>query len=238
MIQLNLLPDLKKEYIKAQKTKSFVISTSILVTIGAVGLSALLFIYVTFVQQLQINLATDDIKRKETELKAITDVDKYLTVQAQLAALPDLHNGKGSYDRLFNFLNVLNPSAPNNINLANLQLESETRTMILTGTTGNFETLNVFVDTLKNAEVSYKAGGQGDAQTEKMFEQSLIMSSGFSRVDGKNLVSFTIKTVYAPSVFDVQNTDVTAKVPSITTTQSVTQSPQAGQLFNSNEAAQ
>jgi hypothetical protein len=238
MIQLNLLPDLKKEYIKAQKTKSFVISTSILVTIGAVGLSVLLFIYVTFVQQLQINLATDDIKRKETELKGIQDVDKYLTVQAQLAALPDLHNGKGSYDRLFSFLNVLNPSAPNNINLSNLQLESETRTMTLTGTTGNFETLNVFVDTLKNAEASYKAGGEGEAITEKMFEQALIMSSGFSRVDGKNLVSFTIKTVYAPSMFDVQNTDVTAKVPSITTTQSVTQSPQAGQLFNSNGAAQ
>jgi hypothetical protein len=238
MIQLNLLPDLKKEYIKAQKTKSFVISTSILVTIGAVGLSALLFIYVTFVQQLQINLATDDIKRKETELKAITDVDKYLTVQAQLAALPDLHNGKGSYDRLFNFLNVLNPSAPNNINLSTLQLESEARTMILTGTTGNFETLNVFADTLKNAEISYKVGGQGDAITEKMFEQTLIMSSGFSRVEGKNLVSFTIKTVYTPAVFNVQNTDVTAKVPSITTTQSVTQSPQAGQLFNSNGAAQ
>lgn len=238
MIQLNLLPDLKKEYIKAQKTKSFVISTSILVTIGAVGLSALLFVYVTFVQQLQINLATDDIKRKETELKAIQDVDKYLTVQAQLAALPDLHNSKGSYDRLFSFLNVLNPSAPNNINLANLQLESETRTMMLTGTTGNFETLNVFVDTLKNAEISYKAGGQGEALTEKMFEQTLVMSSGFSRVDGKNLVSFTIKTVYTPAVFDVQNTDLTAKVPSITTTQSVTQSPQAGQLFNSNGTAQ
>jgi hypothetical protein len=238
MIQLNLLPDLKKEYIKAQKTKSFVISTSILVTIGAVGLSALLFVYVTFVQQLQINLATDDIKRKETDLKAIQDVDKYLTVQAQLAALPDLHNGKGSYDRLFNFLNVLNPSAPNNINLSTLQLEAEARTMMLTGTTGNFETLNVFVDTLKNAEISYKAGGQGEPQTEKMFEQTLVMSSGFSRVDGKNLVSFTIKTVYTPAVFDVQNTDLAAKVPSITTTQSVTQSPQAGQLFNSNGTAQ
>jgi hypothetical protein len=238
MIQINLLPDLKKEYIKAQKTKSFVISTSILVTMGAVGLSVLLFIYVTFVQQLQINLATDDIKRKETELKAITDVDKYLTVQAQLAALPDLHNAKGAYDRLFNFLNVLNPSAPNNVNLSTLQLDAESRTMMLTGTTGNFETLNVFVDTLKNAEISYKAGGQGDAQTAKMFEQSLIMSSGFSRVDGKSLVSFTIKTVYAPAVFDVQNTDLAAKVPSITTTQSVTQSPQAGQLFNSNGTAE
>jgi len=236
MIQLNLLPDLKKDFIKSQKTKSFVISTAILVTIGAVGLSILLFIYVTFLQQLQINLATDDIKQKESQLKSIQDVDKYLTVQAQLAALPDLHNAKGSYDRLFTFLSVLNPSAPNNVNLGALQLDAETRTITLTGTTGNFETLNVFIDTLKNAQITYKVGGEGDAQTAKMFEQALVQSSAFARVDGKNLVSFTIKTVYNAAVFDEQSTDIKATVPSITTTQSVTQSPKAGQLFNDNEA--
>jgi hypothetical protein len=200
-----------------------------------VGLSALLFVYVTFLQQLQINLATDDIKQKESELKRITDIDKYLTIQAQLAALPSLHNAKGSYDRLFTFLNVLNPGAPNTVGLNNLQLSTDTRSIIFTGTTATFETLNVFVDTLKNAEVSYKAGGQGESQKATMFDQVLIQTSGFSHIGSKNLVSFTIKTVYNSSAFDVQNTDVTASVPSITTTQSVTQSTQSGQLFN-NEA--
>ena len=236
MIQLNLLPDLKKEFIKSQKTKSLVISTAILVTIGAVGLSALLFIYVTFLQQLQINLATDDIRQKESELKRVTDIDKYLTVQAQLAALPGLHNTKGSYDRLLTFLNVLNPSAPNNISLSNLQVTADSRTTIFTGTTQSFETLNVFVDTLKNADISYKAGGQGDAKKEKLFEQVLIQTSGFAHVGNRNLVSFAIKTIYNANAFDVQNTDVTASVPTITTTQSVTQSPQANQLFNDNGA--
>ena len=234
MIQLNLLPDLKKEYISAQKTKSLVISVSILTTIGAIGLSALLFVYVTFVQQLQINLVTDDIKRKESELKGIQDVDKYLTVQAQLAALPDLHNNKGSYDRLFSFLNVLNPSAPNNINLSTLQTDSAERSMTLSGTTASFETFNVFVDTLKNAEITYKEGGQGDDIKKKMFEQVFVVASSLSRTEGKSLVAFTVKTIYDPAVYNVQSTDIKAVVPSITTTQSVTQSP--GQLFNDNKA--
>jgi len=230
MIQLNLLPDLKKEYLKSQKTKSLVISVSILTTIGAVGLSALLFIYVTFLQQLQINLATDDISRKATELKGIQDVDKYLTVQAQLAALPELHNNKGSYDRLFSFLNVLNPGTPNNINLSTLQVDSSDRSMTLTGTTASFETFNVFVDTLKNAQITYKEGGQGNDINKKMFEQVLVVSSGLSRAEGKSLVVFTVKTTYDPAVYNVQSGDIKATVPSITTTQSVTQSP--GQLFN------
>lgn len=232
MIQLNLLPDLKKEFIQSQKTKGLVISTSILVTIGALGISIVLFIYVTFVQQLQINLATDSIKEKQNQLTAITDISKYLTIQAQLAALPDLHNGKGSYSRLFDYLGVLNPSAPNNINLSNLQLDATARTLIVTGTTGNFETLNVFVDTLKNAEISYKVQGQGEPLKEKMFAQVLIQNTGLSRAANQNLVSFVVKVVYNPSIFDVRNTDIAATVPNITTTQSVTQSPQADKLFN------
>lgn len=232
MIQLNLLPDLKKEYIKSQKTKGVVISVSILTTIGALGLSALLFVYVTFLQQVQINLATDDIKSKESQLKGITDVDKYLTVQAQLAALPTLHENKGSYSRLFDFLGVINPSAPNNVSLGNLQLDDKTNSLTFNGTTSSFETLNVFVDTLKNAQISYKQNGQGETQTAKMFQQVLMQNSSFAHVNGKDLVSFSIKTVYAPTVFAVSSTDVKASIPNITTTQSVTQAPV---IFNDNK---
>lgn len=232
MIQLNLLPDLKKEYIKSQKTKGVVIGVSIITTIGAIGLSVLLFVYVTFLQQVQINLATDDIKTKENQLKGITDVDKYLTVQAQLAALPELHTNTGSYSRLFDFLGVINPSAPNNVNLDNLQLESTTHAVTFSGTTASFETLNVFVDTLKNASVSYKQNGKGETQTTKMFQQVLVQNSGFSHVNGKDRVSFSVKTIYVPSVFATTNTDVKASIPNITTTQSVTQSPT---IFNDNK---
>lgn len=234
MIQMNLLPDLKKEYLKSQKTKGLVISSSILITLGALGLSALLFIYVNFLQQVQITLATNDITHKESQLKAIPDIDKYLTIQAQLASLPDLHNNKGSYSRLFDFLSVINPSAPSNVSLNNLQLDTNDKSIIFTGTTASFETLNVFVDTLKNAQVEYNANSQADTK-EKMFAQALIQSSGLVRVGGNNRVSFTVKVIYKDSVFNVQNTNMKATVPNITTTQSVTQSPQSQQLFNNGQ---
>src|SRR5438552_6596147 len=107
VIQLNLLPDIKKEFVNAQKTRALVISSSIIVTLAAIGLSILLFVYVTFLQQFQITLATSDIKSKEQQLNGITDLGKYLTIQNQLASLPDLHANKGIYSRLLNFLPVL-----------------------------------------------------------------------------------------------------------------------------------
>lgn len=227
MIQLNLLPDLKKEFIGAQKAKSLVISVAILVTLGAFGLSALLFVYVTFFQQIQINLASDDITRKLQQLKDIPDVDKYLTIQNQLSSLPKLHEEKGLYSRMFEFLSVINPAPPNNANLSNLDLSTADSSIIFTGSTATFESLNVFVDTLKNAEITYKSGGQGDPVTERMFEQVLVQSTGFVRAGDHSLVGFTVKTIYRDPVFAVGNIEMTAKVPNITTTPSVTQSPKA-----------
>lgn len=236
MIQLNLLPDLKKEFIQSQKAKAFVMTVSIFVTLGAIGLSVLLFVYVTFLQQFQISLATDDIAKKEQQLKGITDVEKYVTVQNQLASLPDLHAQKGLYSRLFDFLSVLNPSAPNNVTLSDLRVLSEDKTILLTGTAGSFQNLNTFADTLKNANITYKAGGQGDAVTNKMFEQVLVQTADIIRSNSQTQVGFTIKTTYNDAVFDAHNTDMTVKVPNITTTQSVTQSP--GPIFNGKSGGQ
>lgn len=225
MIQLNLLPDLKKEFLRAQKVKGLVISVSILVTLGAIGLSALLFVYVTFVQQLQVTLASDDITRKMQQLKDIPDVDKYLTIQNQLGSLPSLHSDKGNYSRLFDFLSVLNPGEPNAATLGNLQLVTGEKVIMLTGTTSSFESLNVFVDTLKNAQITYKVNGEGDDVIENIFEQVLVQTSGLVQGEADNAVSFTIRTVYRDAVFAVVNKDMTAKVPNITTTPSVTESP-------------
>lgn len=236
MIQLNLLPDLKKEFIQSQKAKALVITISIFVTLGAIGLSALLFIYVTFLQQFQIGLATDDIAKKGQELKSITDVEKYVTVQNQLASLPDLHSQKGLYSRLFDFLSVLNPSAPNNVTLSDLRVLTEDKTILVTGTTASFQTLNIFVDTLKNADITYKSGGQGDPVTAKMFDQVLVQTADIVRTNSQSQVGFTIKTTYNDGVFDARNTDMNVKVPNITTTPSVTQSPNP--LFNGNAGGQ
>lgn len=233
MIQLNLLPDLKKEFIKAQKTKGLVITVAVLTTVGAIGLSILLFLYVTFGQQLQISLATDSIAKKSKELADVQDIDQYLTVQNQLASLDALHAEKGVYSRLFSFLSILNPSPPNNINLHNAQLVTSEKTILFVGTTGSFEALNVFADTLKNAQASYKARGEGDPVKEAIFTQVFIQDSGLARVNNNTVVSFTVKAIYSDPVFDARNTDVVAEVPNITTTQSVTGAPvPSGQLFN------
>jgi len=229
MVQLNLLPDIKKEFINAQKTRALVMSVSILVTLSAVALSVLLFVYVTFLQQFQITLATNDIKSKQQQLNGVSDLSKYLTIQNQLAALPELHANKGLSSRLLSFLPVLNPNSPNNIELSQLQMTATDKLVTLTGSTASFESLNVFVDTLQNAIVTYKDPSAAQ-QTSKMFSTVVVQSSAIDKSKGGNKVSFTVRATYLDAVFDAHNTDMAASVPNIKTTQSVTQSPK---LFDS-----
>lgn len=231
MIQLNLLPDVKKEYLKSQKTKALVISSSIIVTLGAVGLSILLFLYVTLVQQLQISIITGDIKKKGDELNSIQDISKYLTVQNQLQALPELHDQKGIYSRLFSFLPVMNPSPPNNVKLSVLNATTEDKSLLFTGTTATFESLNVFVETLNNVQAKYKAAGSDQQTTEKIFDSVTVQSSSLARVNNVSTVSFTIRAAYKETVFDARNTAVSVSVPNIQATSSLNESPKP-QLFD------
>lgn len=232
MIQFNLLPDIKKEYINAKKTKALVISSAIITTMAAVGLSVLFFLYVAFIQQLQISLVSGDIKKKSDTLNGIQDLGKYLTIQNQLSALPDLHAQKGAYSRLFTFLPVLNPSAPNNVKLTTLQFSQNDKTIVFTGSTATFQSLNIFVDTLRNAQINYKVPDTTTVKTDKMFDDVAVENSVLARVNNMMLVSFTIQTTYKDAAFDIRNNDVNVSIPNIKTTQSITDSPKP-QLFES-----
>jgi len=225
MIQLNLLPDLKKEYLKSQKTKALVMTSSVLTAIAAFGITILIALYAFFGQQLQLSLISNDIKDKTTKLNNINDLGKYLTIQNQLQALPTLHAQKGIYSRLLDILPIINPGSPNNVKLSTLQLAVTNSAITLTGTTATFQALNVFVDTLNNAQFSYKQQGDTTTITDKIFTSVVVDTSSLAQVNGKKIVSFSIQTTYNPAVFDATSSDVTTSVPNINTTPSVTGAP-------------
>jgi hypothetical protein len=231
MIQLNLLPDIKKEFLRAQKARNTVVSASIVTIIVTVGLTVLAYLYVTFGQQLQISLADGNIDKKSKELHNIAEIDKYLTLQNQLKALPTLHDSKTNYSRIFEYLPQLNPGAPYSINLLTLQVSNDDKTILFSGTSATFEALNVFKDTLANAQVEYKTNAEAqDVTREKLFDKITVDSAALGRVNNKVLVNFSIKANYKEEIFKSSTSAVKVSVPSIQTTQSVLQSPKP--VFN------
>lgn len=223
MITLNLLPDVKIEYLRTRQVKAKVISIATLVTIAAVGLVALVAGWVYGGQAIQKIYLSGEIKKHNAELRALPDIDKYLTIQNQLSKLTALHDGKNDFSRLLAFLPLLNPAAPYNVTLTNVDLTSSVdigSSLTFQGEIKDYTGLNTFRDTLINANVRY------DGKTEKLFETVAVTSSSLEQgANGQMLVVFNISTTYNQNAFIYGAKDVSVIVPQITTTQSTQATP-------------
>ena len=222
MIQLNLLPDVKKEFLRAEHARRRTITLAILATIVAAGATVLFAFYVYGIQSVVLFAQTDDIKKKSADLSNIKDIDKYLAIQNQLANLSELHDNKVNMSRLLIFLPSLNPAPPKNVKLTNLEVSTVEKTIVFRGNVADYAALTTFKDTLKNSEFSYSSGSD-DATTSKLFSNVTIESANLQAGTG---VSFNAIATYDEAAFLQKNTNVTVKVPNIETTQSVVGTPQ------------
>ena len=237
MIQLNLLPDIKREFLKARRTQAKVISTAILVCIGSVGAVVLAGMWVYGVQTIHKAALTDSIQKKSTELKNIKDIDKYVTVQNQLQNISSQHESKAITSRIFDTLSKLNPKAPNNVRVTSLDLDlsPEVSALTLDGETESFTGLETFRDTLKNASLSYNEGSE--TINEPLFLDGsvtvLTQSIGKSQ-SGGTLVAFRISAKYNPKLFARSTKNYVVVVPNKDTTQSKEDTPD---VFGDTQAA-
>lgn len=213
MIELNLLPDVKKQFIKAQRTRNVVIGSSIIITGTAAAIVVLTALYVYGAQALLISARTNDIKRVQTELKSIPEVEKYLTVQNQLSNIDTLHSKKLVYSRVFDYLQQLNPSQPNNIILSSVIVSKESGTMTIEGTASNFQAVNVFQTTLSSATLNYKVKGSDELVQSPLFTTVLLSDTGLVVVDGGSVARFEFTLTTAEEAFLRTSSDLTVSIP-------------------------
>jgi len=217
MIQFNLLPDIKQEYLKAQRQKHLVVFISTIATIAAVALMIVLILVVQVWQRKSINDLTGDIKKYSNQLSNTDDLNKILTVQNQLSSLTGLHNKKAVATRLFDYVTKLTPA---NANVAKLNIDYAKNTITISGTANALSTVNTYVDTLKFT--NYKVtSGQGKSNTQKQaFNNVVLTAFGKTSKD----TTYTINAKFDPIIFSELST-VDLVVPQITTTRSATEQP-------------
>jgi hypothetical protein len=214
MIQFNLLPDIKLEYIKAKRTKHSVMVIAILVAGGAAAIFVLLFLTVNVLQKQHINNLTNDIKQDSAKLESTEDIDRILTVQNQLNKLTELLESKPVLSRLKQYIDQITPSQ---VNYALINIDLATNSMTINGSTDSLRSVNQFVDTLKFTK--YKTEGS----SEEINAFSAVVLTGFSKgQDGST--SYNISFTFDPAIFS-SKTAVELVVPNITTTRSAIQKP-------------
>lgn len=210
MIQFNLLPDVKLEYIRAAKFKRLVISISALVSGAVIVIVGLLTMSVMGLQKQHINNLDNDIAKYRSELEGTEDLNKILTIQNQLNKLPGLHDQKPAASRLYGYITQLTPAE---VSYSKLDLNFMEQRIEINGKADTISTVNRFVDTLKFTKFIEIVDGNRGAETAAFSE---VVLQSFSRTDS---VSYKVTLKYDPIIFDNTKT-VELIVPQITTTRS------------------
>ncbi len=213
MIQFNLLPEVKLEYIKARRMKRTVVGLALVASAVSLALFIGLFVIVNVVQRQHINNLTVDIETGVAELKQIPDIDKVLTVQNQLGSLTALHEDKPSTSRTLTYLAQLTPS---NASIDTASVDFEAGTLTISGGADSLVTVNKFADTLKFT--TYTVGDGVDQKPA--FSEVVLSSFGVSDDEANYEIAFK----FDPEIF--KNTqEIKLAVPKIISTRSQTEKP-------------
>lgn len=178
MISLNLLPDVKKDLLKVRRERNLVMMVSIVAVIGSLAVLGLLFLWMGALTGLKIldENKINDAKAKIETAKEDEQLDKYLTIQNQLAQIDGLKGGQLIHSRLMDFLVQLNPAEPNNVFLRSVRLtadgegESADLSVEIEGTTGNFASLDVYKNTLISAKLIYEDKPEDEVESTNTSE--------------------------------------------------------------------
>ncbi len=226
MITLNLIPDIKNDYIKAKRSRDRIIAWSLVVGGSFAGLVVVAGIIVT-VQWFIVDGTKDSIENLYGQLQDKENITTVLTTQGQLQELPYLHENKPRATRLFSYLTTL---TPDNARLSSVDVDFDSNTAEIRGSTDSIRDLNILVDTFKAAQ--YRLGPTVDIEDEQFeslatqldeeFEDmelsdpapafNRVVSSLNIQTSGEG-INFTLRFAFNSDLFDARYSAVQMLVP-------------------------
>ena len=201
MIQINLIPDVKREFIRAQQMRRVAISTSFVIGIGAAGVVVLLG-FVLLGQNLRAALAQGSIDNRFKTLKSIENIDNVLTIQNQLDNVKGLNDKKTIDSRLFDILNAINPPSPNNMKYSTIKLDPSTSSITIEGSASNgFAATETFRKTILNTQIETTV--DGSTTSAPLTSDVVISDTSYGEAaDGSQVLRFTLSFEYPAGLLD------------------------------------
>ena len=215
MIEINLIPDVKQQLLKAQRIRNVVISSSIIVSLVAVGIVVLLVVYMLVVQNARSAYLDGQIDKKYTELSKNDDLSKMITIQNQLSTISSLNDQKVLSSRTFDVVSAITPSDDTSIAFSQIDVtpnvegastdETDTTTTAASGDAGgsiklegqiaSYDLLEAFKKRIANTSFEHTE----DGKTTLIPIASNISTSDISYgedTDGAKVLRFTISFDY------------------------------------------
>ena len=238
MIEINLLPNVKRELLKTRVMRNRVISISFLV--GGVSIAAVVVLALILGSQIAAEAVQNGvIKDRNDKLMAVEDLNKVVTIQHQLTKINEQHSGKKINSRIFDVVTAVNPVAPNNVSFSDIKVNPGSKTITLEGSAVNgYSALETLKKTILNTKVQTT---DGDKSSEVSLTKEIKDgdTSFGENSEGKKVLQFSFSFEYAEELLAPANNG-TVSVLTPTGKVDVTDSRQGipDSLFKSNSKKQ
>ena len=238
MIEINLLPNVKRELLKTRAMRNRVISISFLV--GGTSIAAVVVLALILGSQIAAEAVQNGvIKDRNDKLMAVEDLNKVVTIQHQLTKINEQHSGKKLNSRIFDVVTAVNPVAPNNVSFSDIKVNPGSKTITLEGSAVNgYSALETLKKTILNTKVQTT---DGDKSSEVSLTKEIKDgdTSFGENSEGKKVLQFSFSFEYAEELLAPANNG-TVSVLTPTGKVDVTDSRQGipDSLFKSNSKKQ
>lgn len=119
--EINLVPDIKDEFIKALKFRNFVFFLCIVVASASLVI-ILIFLSIAGGQQGFINAKQNTIEAMEQKISSYSDLSTFLTVRDQIGNIAAITDNKVMMSRTFNIISALFPVGSDRVNISTLSV--------------------------------------------------------------------------------------------------------------------
>ena len=238
MIEINLLPNVKRELLKTRAMRNRVISISFLV--GGASIATVVVLALILGSQFAAEAVQGGvIKDRNDKFMAVEDLNKVVTIQHQLTKINEQHSRKKLNSRIFDVVTAVNPVAPNNVSFSDIKVNPESKTITLEGSAVNgYSALETLKKTILNTKVQTT---DGDKSSEVSLTKEIKDgdTSFGENSEGKKVLQVSFSFEYAEELLAPANNG-TVSVLTPTGKVDVTDSRQGipDSLFKSNSKKQ
>ncbi len=130
--EINLVPEVKAQMIRAQKMRNLVLFICIVVSSAAVGAVVVLF-GIKSGQDIAISGQDKRLETMSSKINGYAELNSLITFQGQLEAMADIVDQKTVLTRVFGALGVMLPQGADSVQLSQLNVNLETNVLRMEG---------------------------------------------------------------------------------------------------------
>ena len=225
MIQVNLIPNVKQDLLKAQKIRNWVIFFSIVA--GGAAIAIIVVMGLAFgTQNIIVNANEDNIKKKFEQLSKKDGINEAIILQNQLNQIDGIRKNAPNVSRLLGqIIPTIQTTGSNEVKFSSVSYDSATRTVSIEGKAKGYNAYNGFINALKETQILYHSSekaknticsveeaqaGQNDCQIAYLVDQNSKIED--TQYGGKQL-SFSLKFVLNSAALQFATKDFAIKSP-------------------------